>query len=195
MQIKGDKRTAMRSMREKGITLVELMVVLSIITILTVALGFSYQGWVGKYKVESQTKMLHADILNARSRSMTRSKSHFLRFPNATSYTLYDDDSNGTAKVSDGDGVLQVGTGVTADTQLPSFPKQLVYPVQIGAAVPADFDFTFNVQGLVSPERTICAFTQFDPDYDCITLSQTRVIMGKIRNQGGNCDSANCSEK
>lgn len=193
MQINGDNKIAMRSMREKGITLIELMVVLSILTILTVALGYSYQGWMGKYRVESQTKTLHADILNARSRSMTRSKSHFLRFPNATSYTLYDDDSNGTAKVSDGDGVLQVGTGVTADTQLPTFPKQLEYAVQIGGpAVPA---FTLNVQGLVSPERTICAFTQFDPDYDCITLSQTRVIMGKISNQGGACDSANCREK
>jgi len=195
MQIKGDKKIVMRSMQEKGVTMIELVVVLSIVTVLALVLGYSYQGWIGRYRVESQTKTLHADILNARSRSMTRSKSHFLRFPNATSYTLYDDDSNGTAKVSDGDGVLQVGTGVTADTQLQPFPKQLEYAVQIGAAVPADFDFTFDAQGLVSPERTICAFTQLDPDYDCITLSQTRVIMGKIRNQGGACDTANCREK
>ena len=37
----------------KGVTLVELLIVFSIIAILVLALGFSYQGWMARYKVDS----------------------------------------------------------------------------------------------------------------------------------------------
>lgn len=190
----------------RGITLIELIIVISIISILVVALGFSFQGWMGGYKIESQVKEMHADLMNARVRAMQRNRNHFVYFPNTTSYTIYDDDSNGTNKVPDGDGTLQTGTGSTADTQLGGFPKTLQYAVTIGTAsgVPPIY-FTLNSRGLISPERTICNFTDFDgdadhksdfnPDYDCIVISETRINIGKITTQntaGGTCVSTNC---
>ena len=57
-------------MSERGVTLVELIVVISVIGILAIALGFSYVGWQGAYRVEKTTKELYTDLMDARSRAM-----------------------------------------------------------------------------------------------------------------------------
>ena len=51
-------KTAITVINDSGVTLTELLIVVSIIAILAVALGFSYQGWMGNYKIESETKQL-----------------------------------------------------------------------------------------------------------------------------------------
>ncbi|MDP2277037.1 MAG: type II secretion system protein, partial [Nitrospirota bacterium] len=83
--------------KEEGVTLTELIVVIAIIGILVVALGFSFEGWLGKYRVESQIKEMHIDLMNTRANAMSRTRVHFFIFPNATSYTIYADDSNGVS--------------------------------------------------------------------------------------------------
>ena len=194
-------------MNNRGITLIELIIVVSIIAILVLALGFSFQGWMGKYKVESEIKELHVDLMNARARAMQRNRIHFFRVPNTTSYTIYEDDSDGVTKVPDGDSTLQEGTGITADTQLLSFPKTLEYAVAIGnvAGVPP-ITFSLNSRGIISPETTICIFTDYDgdasnlsdydPDLDCIVISKTRINAGKLNSQAvGDCDSDHCITK
>lgn len=189
-------------MKNRGFTLIELLVVITVFGILVVALSFAFIGWQGRYKVESQIKDIYADLMDARVRAMRVNRVHFVDFPDTTSYTIYEDDSDGTNKVPDGDGLFQPGSGNNADTELPSFPKTINYDVKIGtvAGVPP-FTFTFNRRGLALQERTICIFTDFDgdkisdvnPDYDCIVLSATRINMGKLKKQdtdGGLCSSA-----
>lgn len=180
-------------MKEKGITLIELIIVISIIGILAVALGFSFQGWMGSYKVESQIKEMYVDLMNARARAMQRNRAHFVSLNNSTSYSIYEDDSDGTNKVPDGDGTLQTGTGSGADTQLPGFPKTVEYANDwANSAITTPRNLTFNTKGLATTLGTISIFVDrdgngkkdFEPDYDCIVISTTRINTGKLNDKG-----------
>jgi prepilin-type N-terminal cleavage/methylation domain-containing protein len=186
-------------MRDRGVTLVELLVVIAIVGILVIALGFSYQGWQGAYKVEKATKDIYTDLMDARTRAMTQGRAYFVDFPAATMYRMSMDDSNGVAKINNGDGVFQPQANpavVTAntDTTLPTFPKTVEYTITWNAGG----TITLNQRGIISTPGTICLTTTAAPDYDCIVISQTRINMGRLTTQisaGGACDAANCVAK
>src|SRR3972149_4189981 len=65
-------------MSSKGFTLIELIIVISIIGILAIALGISFQGWIGRYKIESEVKEMYVDLMNAKTRAMSRNRTHFV---------------------------------------------------------------------------------------------------------------------
>lgn len=193
-------------MKNRGFTLIELLVVVGIIGVLAIALGFSFVGWQGRYRVESQIKEVESDLMKARARAMQRNRVHFFSLnPDLPSqYTVYEDDSDGTNNVPDGDGVFQPGTGDSADNELPSYPKTIDYDLTWNGTGDT---VTFNTRGIITANRTICMFTDFDgdalhlsdvdPDYDCIVLSATRINLGKLSLQdtnGGVCGSAATGE-
>lgn len=181
-------------MNNRGITLIEMLVVIAVIGILVIALSFSFQGWMGKYRVESEIKTLYVDLMNARAMAMTRNRFYFADFPTTTSYRLIEDTNENNAS--------NPGAG---DTILQTYPKTLEYPVTWAGGT-----IQFDKKGIVQPSATplggtICVFTDydgdtsnlsdFDPDSDCIVISQTRINIGKLTTQdtaGGACDAANC---
>lgn len=168
-------------MKNDGITLVELLVVISIVGILTVALAFSFQGWMGRYNAESQVKQIYADLMNARISAMGRNHAFFADFPTTTSYRVREDTNE------DNDPNVVAG-----DTILPTFPKKVQYAITWAGGT-----ISFNARGIMQPSlfplgATLCVFTTVNPDYDCIEISQTRMNMGKLTNVGGTCDAANC---
>ncbi len=169
--------------RERGITLIELVIVISIIITLLVAIGVSFEGWMAKYRIESQIKEIYSDLMLARARAMQMNRVHFVRLLNNTSYTIYED----TNPLPDGDGVLQL-TGTT-DTQLPTFPKTVRFDINWNnSAITAPINLEFNTRGYANVLGTISVYVDRDgdgkkdfvPDYDCIEISATRINIGQI---------------
>jgi prepilin-type N-terminal cleavage/methylation domain-containing protein len=186
-------------MRDRGVTLVELLVVVAIVSILVIALGFSYQGWQGAYKVEKATKDIYTDLTDARIRASTRNRMYFADFnfpappPGNGTYRIAEDTDDDGEGDADADGVIDA-----VHTILPPFPKTVEYPITWGPRI-----INFNKRGMVEPRGqalggTICLTTTANPDYDCIRISQTRINMGRLTTQisaGGACDAANCVAK
>lgn len=178
-------------MKNDGITLIELIIVISIIGILVVALGFSFQGWIGGSRVETQMKEMYTDLMNARVRAMSRSRVHFVTLT-TTSYTVFED----TNPAPDGNGTLE--TAGTPDTQILLKPLDTRYPVTWSDI--ADTEIEFTGRGLSNDNKTICSNTDADADYNCIIISASRINLGKLTTKipapyNGVCDADNCVAK
>ena len=157
----------------RGITLVELLIVIMIVGILVVSLGFSYAGWMGSYKVEKQTKEIFSDLMTARMMAMNRNLAYFVEFTGGTTYRIVEDTNENSA--------INAGAG---DTVLPAFQKTVEHDNNAnGFGIP--LTIKFDKRGLISPLRTIWITHAADPDYDCIVISSTRINMGKM--SGGSC--------
>ncbi len=193
-------------MRDRGFTLIEIVMVVAVFAVLVTVLSFEFIGWQGKYKVESQVKSMYSDLTDARVRAMRVKRTHFFYLLSPTSYTLYDDTADGVNVLPDGDGGLQ-DTG-TSDTQIPSFPRTVESALNLNGAapsgsVPADV-IGFSARGLALQEGTICVFTDSDgdgesesnPDFDCIVITRTRTNIGQLNSQNsGDCDIDHCIAK
>jgi prepilin-type N-terminal cleavage/methylation domain-containing protein len=162
--------------RQDGVTLIELIITVSIIAILVVALGFSFQGWMGRYKVENQIKQMHTDFMNTRTRAATMKRMHFATSA-ANAYTIFED----TNPAPDGDGTLQTAS----DTRLPTYPKSVEYTINWTG--PGN-QINFDRRGMMAPAGSVHLTPTVDADYDCLTISQTRINMGKW-------NGATCVEK
>lgn len=181
----------------KGVTLIELLVVVSIIGILAIALAFSFQGWMGGYKVESIIKEVYSDLMDARSKAMTSGGMSYFVELNASSYQIFAD--------TNGDGVHVRGDG---DIAIPGFtsPKPLKQnPYRIGWTG-ADDIISFDSRGLSSsaaaiiiyvtlPDGTVAgASGGYDPDYGCIAVGLSRIRMGHTEHTTSGV-YASCTQK
>lgn len=162
-------------------TLMELLTVIAIIGILA-GLGIvSFRGWINRYNIETEVKQMYADLMQARLLAMDKNRTHFATLSTG-SYAIYDD----TSPAPNGDGTLTVGS----DTQV--YPSAtLTYPITWGGGSTIEF----TNRGLVNTSKTICVYSTFDPSYDCLLLSATRIRMGKLNAQGGSCTSDKCDAK
>ena len=140
-----------------GITLIELIVVISVIATLAAALGFSYVDWMGKYKVEKATKELYADLMNVRCMAMTRNRDHFADFnfpapPAGHGTYRIAEDTNGDCE---GDADSNGEIDAAGHTFLPSFPKTVEYTISNNFVSKI---INFDKRGIVQPSGTILFF-------------------------------------
>jgi hypothetical protein len=155
-------------MDKKGIALVELVTVLSVVVVLTAYAAFSYESWMRNYDVERSAKELYSDLMHARLMAMQKSTEHFLK-TDGTSYTIYED--------RDEDGTPEPGE------ELPSFPKKVKCTLRSNVAS----SLSFSRRGMLSLPRTLWFDLEpgLDPDYDCMKISRTRIILGRYK--GSEC--------
>lgn len=164
-------------MNDRGITLIELIVAISIITILVIAAGITIPGLVGKYNIERQTKELYGDLMNARMRAMQRNRLHFVALT-ATGYTIYED----TNPAPDGDGTLNIAT----DTRIAQRSIDTRYPI----VWTTNATIALTTRGIVNDMGTIRVNpvdATLDPEYNCIVVFTTRINIGKW--DGADCDA------
>jgi hypothetical protein len=116
----------------------ELMVVVSIISILVVAFGASFFSWREQYKAESDIKSVHAAMLDAKVSAMNNNLYYFIHIPQSPGKVvrIYRD-SDPAPK---GDGSLDTAADTLEDTiELNNYIEIL-----------DDYrTFTFNTQGLL----------------------------------------------
>jgi prepilin-type N-terminal cleavage/methylation domain-containing protein len=161
----------MRTVMMKGITLLELMLVVAISSILMGIAGFTVQGLRGRYDVESQVRQLHVDMMNARVRALQSNKACFVTVT-TNGYQITDDTNESGGSVPD-DG----------DTALWPAPKQFKFHSRWNGTVIVDGKGI--VSKSTSPLLTNAALAirfetdGIDPEYDCISVAPTRIRAGK----------------
>lgn len=169
---------------ERGVTLVEVMTVVAILGVLLVVLGFSFQGWIAKYKVEDETKRLYADLMDARARAMQKGRFTFVTLA-TNGYRTYEDSD----PPPDGDESLTTAADRLVADSGRTWPGGLPYPVD-GATLGGVTEVRFDKDGLANVPNpsvpvTIWLTSGLSPDYDCITIRTTRIRMGRF--DGGTC--------
>lgn len=156
-------------MRERGFSLVELVVVIAITGILLSIATINWNSMQTKSAVESQIKMIHADLMTVRLQA--------LHTKNARSVVISGQVYKAYSSIDTSVGPLET--------------KQLRYPIVWNGGG----DLTFDAQGLTSDIGSLCVLSTNDINVvnkaavDSIVVSQARLNLGK--RTGGSCASAN----
>ena len=174
-------------MNLRGVTLIEVLVAVTIVAVLAVALGFSYQGWMGGYQRERVTKDLYADLMQLRSHALSRNRMYFMRFADATHYAAFEDTNDSLSLDA-------------ADLPVVQQTKLTDFELRWDGAVPANNRICFGKRGITNigddvanpdgscaaafpganPVVSLLTDPAIDPDYDCIVISQTKIDIGKM---------------
>lgn len=189
-------------MKQEGFTLIELLVVIGIASILVIVLGFEFTGWQARYNVESQIKTMHIDLMTARQRAMEKNIPYITQLAaDGKSYRICED--------TNGNGICDAPSETTNSSISQSLSKNgLRYQMSsnLGGSlivmntrgilmlsnggVNSDIDNTTpNNIWLLNPDTGVFYDpTKSEVDYDCISLSATRIGVGKY-------DGATCNIK
>jgi prepilin-type N-terminal cleavage/methylation domain-containing protein len=174
-----------------GFTMIELLVAMFIIGTLLAIAAVSGTAWMNRSRVESQTKQMYIDLLNARAKAMQRNRMYFAALT-TTRYTIYEDSN----PAPDGNGTLEAGVG--GDTQVLQTNLNAAYAVTLAPSAAVVDTVNFSSRGVVSwslgivsvptvTQQTLYVTSRkFGAAYDCIIIAQTRLTMGAW--DGANCN-------
>jgi type IV fimbrial biogenesis protein FimT len=160
-------------MRQKGFTMIEVLMVLTIAGILLTVSTLEFNKWTMKYGIEREIKQIYTDLMEARIRAMGSNRYRFVTFGTnsgaAANYAVYDDSDGNGPPLNASDTLVSQQSLQNNVTLTPAGTTQV----------------SFDQQGLASANTTIFLTNNVGAAYDCISVTQTRVGMGKMN--GGNC--------
>jgi type II secretory pathway pseudopilin PulG len=149
-------------MRRNGFSLVELLTIVTIMSIILGIGGIYFKDMYNKSRIDRQTKEMYADLMGARSQALYQKTPRTVTLVSPTQYTIY-----------------PWQTDAASATTL---VKNLNYPVTFTAGA-----VTFDVRGMASATLGICVQPAGNPGFsDSILISPMYIAMGK-RNLGGSC--------
>ena len=180
----------------KGITLVEILVVMVICGILAGIAAPNLTNLIRKGRIENQARQIYSDLTNTRIMAMNRNMMHFFRI-SGNSYKIYADTSNAGANFE----TYNAGDSQVLERGGPdTVPFTFTSARPVNESMGADREVRFNARGLVNQQGTICVggnnvVTQ--PQSNCVVFRTTKTRLGKIKIQDiidGNCDADHCNE-
>ncbi len=149
----------------KGLTLIEILIVMVIIAILSTLSYNGYSKWVQKQKIEKDTRILYTQILESRIKAFTEKITCGITWENSVFNEIHfrcDNDSD--EEINDDGGYIEIKS-----VKLHSFFKS-TFESQFLKFTPQGFSNTWGT--LYSTQDNI------KPEYNCITVSLTKVRMG-----------------
>jgi prepilin-type N-terminal cleavage/methylation domain-containing protein len=174
MKSGNDKSRGCFKVKEQGFTLVELLIVMTIVGTLAVIATISFNKMTIKSNIESQIKQMHSDLMTARIWAMDRSTCHFVLLKANGSYTVYEDSNNYCSNLT------------PPDNDTMQLQRTMTNPILFNNAAPTNNVYPiFDNRGLATITGTISIPDTVGAAYDCILIETTRTSMGLMT--GGNC--------
>lgn len=167
-------------MRNKGFSIIELVVVIGVISVLLSIATLNFNAWQRKSLVERFTKELYSDVQNARMQAaFTKRPQGVVLGAQQVTFMSYS------------------SAGDVAGTQVSRKKLPLSFTIN-GTWTPAnriDFDTRGMMSNPVPIAKVICFTTTEDAAYDALIITPALTSMGKVTNRGNVCAQTNVTQK